>query len=395
MFNVQTYDNIPADRLNWLPRARFSIGPDVLRPDAILLRSHDLHDAPIPTTVLAVGRAGSGVNNIPVEQLSKRGIPVFNAPGANANAVKELTIAALFLASRNIVAAADFVRGLQGDDGTIQKQVEKEKNRFAGFELSGKKLGVIGLGAIGVQVANTALQLGMQVYGFDPVLTVEHALRLSPSVVSVNSLDDLLTKADFLTLHIPLDNETKRLIDARRLSSLNDGAVLINFSRAGVVDEAAVCAALEQGKLHAYVTDFASRAMLAQPRAIVLPHLGASTAEAESNCVNSVAETVLDFLENGEIRNSVNFPKVTLPRGGAARLAIANENVPGVVSQISSALAAADLNIENLLNKPRDGYAFTLVDVNADVRPETLQLIRSTKGVLSARLIPRSAGVFE
>ena len=395
MFNVQTYDNIPADRLTWLPRGKFSIGPDVSRPDAILLRSHDLHDAPIPGTVLAVGRAGSGVNNIPVKSLSKRGIPVFNAPGANANAVKELTIAALFLASRNIVAAADFVRGLQGDDVTLQTQVEKEKKRFGGIELAGKKLGVVGLGAIGVQVANTALQLGMHVYGFDPLLTVEHALQLSPLVVSVNGLDDLLTKVDFLTLHIPLDNDTKRLIDAQRLANLNDRAVLINFSRAGVVDEAAVRAALESGKLHAYVTDFATRAMLEQPRAIVLPHLGASTAEAESNCVNSVAETVLDFLENGEIRNSVNFPKVTLPRGAGARLAIANENVPGVVSQISSALAAADLNIENLLNKSRDSYAFTLVDLNADVSPETLQQIRSTKGVLSARLIARSAGFFE
>ena len=395
MFNVQTYDNIPADRLTWLPRGKFSIGPDVSRPDAILLRSHDLHDAPIPGTVLAVGRAGSGVNNIPVESLSKRGIPVFNAPGANANAVKELTIAALFLASRNIVAAADFVRGLQGDDVTLQTQVEKEKKRFGGIELAGKKLGVVGLGAIGVQVANTALQLGMNVYGFDPLLTVEHALQLSPLVVSVNGLDDLLTTVDFLTLHIPLDNDTRRLIDAQRLANLNDRAVLINFSRAGVVDEAAVRAALESGKLHAYVTDFATRAMLEQPRAIVLPHLGASTAEAESNCVNSVAETVLDFLENGEIRNSVNFPKVTLPRGAGARLAIANENLPGVVSQISSALAAADLNIENLLNKSRDSYAFTLVDLNADVSPETMQQIRSTKGVLSARLIPRSAGFFE
>jgi D-3-phosphoglycerate dehydrogenase len=395
VFNVQTYDNIPADRLTWLPRGKFSIGPDVSRPDAILLRSHDLHDAPIPGTVLAVGRAGSGVNNIPVESLSKRGIPVFNAPGANANAVKELTIAALFLASRNIVAAADFVRGLQGDDVTLQTQVEKEKKRFGGIELAGKKLGVVGLGAIGVQVANTALQLGMNVYGFDPLLTVEHALQLSPLVVSVNGLDDLLTTVDFLTLHIPLDNDTRRLIDAQRLANLNDRAVLINFSRAGVVDEAAVRAALESGKLHAYVTDFATRAMLEQPRAIVLPHLGASTAEAESNCVNSVAETVLDFLENGEIRNSVNFPKVTLPRGAGARLAIANENLPGVVSQISSALAAADLNIENLLNKSRDSYAFTLVDLNADVSPETMQQIRSTKGVLSARLIPRSAGFFE
>jgi len=395
MFNVQTFDNIPADRLNWLPREKFSIAPDVLRPDAILLRSHDLRGAPIPETVLAIGRAGSGVNNIPVETLSKRGIPVFTAPGANANAVKELTIAALFLASRNIVAAADFVRGLQGDDASLQKQVEKEKKRFGGFELTGKKLGVVGLGAIGVKVANTALQLGMHVYGFDPLLTVEHALHLSPSVVNVNNLDDLLAKVDFLTLHIPLDNDTRRMVDAGRLRSLNDGAVLINFSRAEVVDEAAVCAALQSGRLHAYVTDFATRAILEQARAIVLPHLGASTAEAESNCVNSVTESVVDFLENGEIRNSVNFPKVTLPRGSGARLAIANENIPGVVSQISSALAAAELNIENLLNKSRDKYAFTLIDLNADVNPETLRLIRSTKGVLSARLIPRSAGFFE
>ncbi|ARN82816.1 3-phosphoglycerate dehydrogenase family protein [Methylocystis bryophila] len=395
MFNVQTYDNIPAERLQWVSREKFSIGPEVSRPDAILLRSHDLHDAPIPATLLAVGRAGSGVNNIPIEALSKRGIPVFNAPGANANAVKELTIAALFLASRNIVAAAGFVRSLQGDDATVQKLVEKEKGQFGGFELAGRKLGVVGLGAIGVQVANTAIQLGMRVYGFDPLLTVEHALHLSPSVTSVGSLDDLLTEVDFLTLHIPLDNDTRRLIDGRRLSRLNDGAVLINFSRAGVVEEAAVCAALQSGKLHAYVTDFATRTILDQPRAIVLPHLGASTAEAESNCVNSVVESVVDFLENGEIRNSVNFPKVTLPRSGGTRLAIANENAPGVVSRISSALAAAELNIENLSNKSRDDYAFTLVDLNADIGPETLQLIRSTKGVLSARLIPKSAGFFE
>ena len=395
MFNVLTYDNIPIDCLNWLPRERFSVAPDVPRPDAIILRSHDLHGAPIPETVLAVGRAGSGVNNIPVESLSKRGIPVFNAPGANANAVKELTIAALFLASRNIVAAAHFVRDLQGDDATIQEQVEKEKKRFGGFELVGKKLGVVGLGAIGIQVANAALQLGMHVYGFDPLLTVEHALHLSPSVTTVNSLDDLLPKVEFVTLHVPLDNDTRRLVDAQRLARLDDGAVLINFSRAGVVDEAAVCAALQSGKLHAYVTDFATRAILDQPRAIVLPHLGASTAEAESNCVASVTESVAEFLENGEIRNSVNFPKVTLPRGSGARLAIANENVPGIVSQVSTALAAADLNIENLLNKSRDNYAFTLVDLHTDVSTETLRLIRSIKGVLSARFIPRSAGFFD
>jgi D-3-phosphoglycerate dehydrogenase len=395
MFNVLTYDDIPGEKLNWLPREKFTLAPQLLRPDAILLRSHDLHAEPIPETVLAVGRAGSGVNNIPVELLSKRGVPVFNAPGANANAVKELTIAAMFLASRNIIAAADFVRGLEGDDATVQKLVEKGKKNYAGFELAGKRLGVIGLGAIGVQVANAALQLGMHVYGFDPLLTVEHALHLSPSVVRVSHLDDLLTKVDLVTLHIPLDNDTRRLIDERRLERLEQGSVLINFSRAEVVDQAAVCSALKSGRLRAYVTDFATRCVLDQPGAIVLPHLGASTAEAEINCVNSVAESIVEFLENGEIRNSVNFPKVTLPRGKSVRLAIANENVPGVVSDISAALAAAKLNIENLVNKSRDDYAYTLVDLNADVQPDVLQQIRSTKGVLSARLIPRSAGFFE
>ena len=395
MFNLLTYDNISADGLNWLPRGKFAIAPEVPRPDAILLRSHDLHGAPLPETVLAVGRAGSGVNNIPVDSCSKRGIPVFNAPGANANAVKELTIAAMFLASRNIVAALDFVRSLRGDDATIQKRVEKEKGVFGGFELAGKRLGVVGLGAIGVKVANAAHDLGMHVYGFDPLLTVEHALHLSPSVVNVSNLDDLLSRVEFLTLHVPLDNDTRRLIDARRFANLEQGSVLINFSRAGIVDEAAVCAALQSGKLHTYVTDFATRAILDQPRAIVLPHLGASTAEAESNCVASVTESVIDFLENGEIRNSVNFPKVVLPRGSGARLAIANENTPGIVSQISAALASEGLNIENMLNKSRDNYAFTLIDLNADVRPETLTLIRSTSGVLSARIVPRSVAALE
>ncbi len=392
MYNIRTYDNIPIDNLNWLTREKFTLAPELTRPDAILLRSHDLKAEPIPETVLAVGRAGSGVNNIPVDTLSERGVPVFNAPGANANAVKELTIAAMFLASRNIIAAVDFVRGLDGDDATIQKLAEKGKKHYAGFELAGKTLGVVGLGAIGVQVANAALQLGMKVYGFEPFLTVEHAHHLSPSVTSVSDLDDLLTKVDFVTLHVPLDSDTKRLIDEARLTRLGEGSVLINFSRAEVADEAAVCAALDRGKLRGYVTDFATKRVLKQPNAVVLPHLGASTAEAESNCVNSVTESIVDFLESGEIRNSVNFPKVTLPRGSGPRLAIANENVPGIVCQISSALAEADLNIENLLNKSRNKYAFTLVDVEGKVSPEIERRVREIKGVLSARLIPRSSG---
>jgi len=369
--------------------------PGCPHPDAILLRSFDLHGLPIPETVLAVGRAGSGVNNIPVEVYSKRGIPVFNTPGANANAVKELTIAGMFLASRNIAAALDFTRSLDGDDATIQQQVEKEKNRFAGFELAGKKLGVVGLGAIGVQVANSAIDLGMQVQAYDPSLSVKRAWQLSPSVISAASIDYLLTWADFITLHIPLNDQTRRLIEGSRLALMKQGAIVINFSRAEVVDEAAVCAALDSGKLQAYVTDFPTRAIVDHSRATVLPHLGASTAEAEVHCAGMVAESLVDFLENGEIRNSVNFPEVTMPRGSGVRLAVANENTPGMVSQISAALAAAGLNIENLLNKSRDKYAYTLIDLNAAVRPETLQLIRSTKGVLSARIIPKSAVALE
>ena len=391
MFNIVTYDNIPADGLKWLSHEKYAIARECPHPDAILLRSFDLHGLPIPETVLAVGRAGSGVNNLPVEEFSKRGIPVFNTPGANANAVKELTIAGMFLASRNLAAALDFTRALDGNDAAIQQQVEKQKKRFAGVELAGKKLGVVGLGAIGVQVANSAIDLGMQVQAYDPSLSVKRAWQLSPSVISAASIEYLLTWADFITLHIPLNDQTRRLIDGSRLALIKQGAILINFSRADVVDEPAVCAALDSGKLHAYVTDFPTRAIVDQPRATVLPHLGASTAEAEVHCAGMVAESLVDFLENGEIRNSVNFPEVAMPRGSTVRLAVANENVPGMVSVISAALAAAGLNIENLLNKSRDKYAYTLIDLNAAVRPETLQLIRSTKGVLSARVIPKSA----
>lgn len=387
MFKVLTYDKIPADGLSWLPREKYAIAAECAHPDAILLRSFNLHGVPIPDSVLAVGRSGSGVNNIPIEECSNRGIPVFNAPGANANAVKELTIAGMLLASRNVTSAWDFARGLKGDDAAVQQQVEKEKKRFDGFELEGKKLGVLGLGAVGVQVANAALGLGMRVEGFDPRLTIERAWQLSPSVVGAVSIDDLVAGADLITLHIPLDDRTRLIIDKRYLGLMKQGAILINFSRAGVVDEPSLCAALDSGKLHAYVTDFATRAILDQPRAIVLPHLGASTDEAEVNCASMVAESLADFLENGEIRNSVNFPNVAVPRGNGVRLAVANENVPGMVSQISAALAAAGLNIENLVNSSRDKYAYTLVDLNADLRPETLQLIRSVQGVLSARVI--------
>lgn len=387
MFKILTYNNIAAAGLEKLPREHYEVASEIQHPDAILLRSFDLHGVPIPETVKAVGRAGAGVNNIPVAEYSKRGVPVFNAPGANANAVKELVIAGLFLAARHIPAALDFARSLEGDDDAIHHQVEKGKKRFVGFELAGKTLAVLGLGAIGVKVANAAIGLGMRVVGFDPLLTVESAWQLSSSVARAASVDDLISRADLVSLHVPLNDQTRHLINAARISFMKKGATLLNFSRAGVVDESAVCAALDAGRLHAYVCDFPSRRVIGHPRAIVLPHLGASTAEAEENCSVIVAERIKDYLENGNIRHSVNFPDVSMPRGGNVRLGVANENVPNMVGQISAALAEADLNIIDLLNKSRGDYAYTLIDLNSAIPAETLERIRSIKGVLMARVI--------
>lgn len=387
MFKVLTYDNISIAGLERLPRDRYEVASEIQHPDAVLLRSHNLHGVPIPESVKAVGRAGAGVNNIPVAEYSKRGVPVFNAPGANANAVKELVIAGMLLAARNICAAWDFARQLEGDDEVIHHRMEKHKKKFAGFELAGKTLGVLGLGAIGVKVANAATALGMHVIGYDPLLTVESAWQLSSSVARASSIDDLVAKVDLLTLHVPLNDQTRHLVNAARIGIMKKGAVLLNFSRAGIVDDASVCNALNTGQLTAYVTDFPSRAMLSHPRAIVLPHIGASTAEAEENCAVLVADRVRDFLEHGNIRHSVNFPDVVMPRTEGIRLGIANENVPKMVGQISGALADANLNILNLLNKSRGELAYTLIDLNAEVPPETLERIRAIKGVLSARVI--------
>jgi D-3-phosphoglycerate dehydrogenase len=387
MFKILTYNNIAPSGLEKLPRERYEVASELQHPDAILLRSYDLHGVAIPDTVKAVGRAGAGVNNIPVAEYSRRGIPVFNAPGANANAVKELVVAGMLLAARNICAGWDFARRLEGDDESLDHQAEKGKKQFVGFELAGKTLAVLGLGAIGVKVANAALALGMKVIGFDPQLTVDSAWQLSANVARAASVDDLISKADLVSLHVPLNDHTRHLINAARLDFMRKGATLLNFSRAGVVDEAAVCAALDSGRLHAYVSDFPSQQVIAHSKAIVLPHLGASTGEAEDNCSVIVAERVKDFLENGNIRSSVNFPDVLMPRTEGVRLGIANENVPNMVGQISGALAEADLNIVDLLNKSRGDYAYTLVDLNSPVPDETLARIRAVHGVLSARVI--------
>jgi D-3-phosphoglycerate dehydrogenase len=387
-YRILTLNNISARGLERLPRDRYEIASDLDRPDAILVRSADMHSNPISDSVRAVGRAGAGVNNIPVAELSKRGIPVFNSPGANANAVKELVLAGLFLAARNICAAWTFSRSLNGDDHAIDEAVEKGKKKFVGFELPGRTLGVVGLGAIGVEVANSALALGMKVLGYDPQITVQRAWQLSSSVEQALSLDDLFTRADAITVHVPLNDHTRKLVNEARLKLMRKSGIILNFARAPIVDDQAVVAALDAGRLHSYICDFPNNALKDHPKVVTLPHLGASTGEAEENCAVMVAEQVRDFLENGNIRNSVNYPESVMPRApNTTRIVIANSNVPNMVGQISTCLASAKINIADLLNKSRGEYAYTLIDTDGTVGEEILHKIRGIDGVLSARIV--------
>jgi D-3-phosphoglycerate dehydrogenase / 2-oxoglutarate reductase len=387
-FRILTLNNISVRGLERLPRDRYEVASEIGHPHAILLRSADMHSMEIPPTVLAVARAGAGTNNIPVAELSRRGIPVFNAPGANANAVKELVIAGLLLSTRNICQAWEFVRGLSGDDEAIEKAAEAGKKRFVGAELPGKTLGVVGLGAIGVEVCNAAHLLGMQVLGYDPEITVQRAWQLSSGVEKAVSLDDLFARADMVTVHVPLVDATRGLVNGQRIRLMRKGAIILNFARAGIVDEAAVMAAIDAGALSAYVCDFPTVANKDHPRVVALPHLGASTGEAEENCAVMVADTLRDFLENGNVRHSVNFPESALPRvPGTYRMAVSNSNVPNMVGQISTRLATAGLNIADLLNKSMGEVAYTLIDTDAPVSPAVLEGISSIDGVLSARLL--------
>lgn len=387
-YRILTLNNISAKGLARLPRERYEVGPGVTAPDAILVRSADMHHTVVAPEVRAIGRAGAGTNNIPVAAMSRRGIPVFNAPGANANAVKELVLAGLFLAARNIGPAWLFARGLTGDDAAIDAAVEKGKKNFVGFELPGRTLGVVGLGAIGVEVANSALALGMKVLGYDPQLTVQRAWQLSSSVEQALSLEDLFARSDAISVHVPLNEATARLVNATRLALMKPDGTLLNFARAGIVDDAAVIGALDAKRLHAYVCDFPNTALKDHPRVVTLPHLGASTGEAEENCAVMVAEQVRDFLENGNIRNSVNYPEAILARvPNTTRLAIANSNVPNMVGQISTCLAAARLNIADLLNKSRGEFAYTLIDADGAIGEDVLAKIRAIEGVLTARIV--------
>jgi len=387
-FKIQTLNSIAVTGLNRLPRDRYEMASEISRPDAILLRSFKMHDMQIPDSVLAVGRAGAGTNNIPVAKLGKLGIPVFNTPGANANAVKELVLGGLLMAARNVPQALDFVRNLKSSGDELDKAVEAGKKNFVGFELPKRTLGVVGLGAIGVEVANAALRLGMNVLGYDPTITVQHAWQLSAGVQKAVNLDDLFARADVVTVHVPLNKNTDKLVNAARLASMPRGGVILNFSREAIVETAAVLEFLGSGKLRAYVTDFPTRELLDHPKVICLPHLGASTLEAEENCAVMVVDDVREFLENGNIARSVNFPETVLHRTRPHRVAISHRNVPNMVAQILTALAAQNINIADMLNHSRDELSYTLLDLDAPPNDATLARIHGIDGILSARVLP-------
>ena len=383
---IQTLNAISKKGLARLPDS-YAVSGDASEPDAILVRSQVMHEMPIPASVLAIGRAGAGTNNIPIKAMSERGVVVFNTPGANANAVKELVLAGMLIGARNIFPAINFVAGLHGDDEALHKQVEAGKKHFVGHELKGSTLGIIGLGAIGSMLAEAAIRLGMEVVGYDPDLTVDAAWRLPSTVRKATSVDDLVKRADFVSLHVPLVDSTRDLINGERIKLMKKGAILLNFARDGIANEQAVLDGLNTGRLHAYVCDFPSTLLRQHPRFVALPHLGASTEEAEENCAVMVADEIADYLDNGNITNSVNFPNISMARESAYRLAIANANVPKMLAQISTLLADAGLNIVNMTNKSRGDLAFTLVDVGHAVPPAVIDQISAISGVLRVRYL--------
>jgi len=387
-FKVLVLNQISANGLKRLPAERYEASKDIHKPDAVLVRSADMHSMQIAPSVKAIARAGAGTNNIPIATMNARGAPVFNAPGANANAVKELVLAGMLLAARNLPDALRFVRALDAKAPGMDKTVEDGKKAFAGFELAGHSLGVIGLGKVGCLVADAAIKLGMNVFGFDPHITVDAAWSLPSQVRKAASVDEVLKSCDFVTLHVPLIDATRDMVNADNVRLMRHGAVLLNFSREGVVAEAAVLAALNAGKLGWYACDFPSAATHGHARVIALPHLGASTREAEENCAIMVVDQLRDFLEHGNIANAVNFPAVAMGRESAYRVAIANANVPNMLGQISTAMANAGLNIHNMVNKSRGDMAYTLVDVDSPVAPGVLDAIGAIDGVLSVRYLP-------
>jgi D-3-phosphoglycerate dehydrogenase len=387
-FRVLTLNSISPLGLKRFPSGKYTVGNHIADPDAVLLRSQDMHGMDIPAQVKAIGRAGAGTNNIPVAELSKRGVPVFNAPGANANAVKELVLASMLIAARNLVPAIRFVEGLAGDDAALHKLVEDGKKHFVGTELPRHCLGIIGLGKIGSLVADAAIKLGMNVVGFDPHITVDAAWSLPSQVKKAHSVEEVLKASEFVTLHAPLLDVTRHMINGERLKLMKHGAILLNFARDGLVDEAALLQALNAKRLRYYMCDFPTQLLQGHPNVVALPHLGASTREAEDNCAMMVVDQVRDFLEQGNIVNAVNFPDVVMPREAPFRVGIANANVPNMVGQISTAMAKAGLNIHTMLNKSKAQMAYTLVDTDSAVPPSLLADLAAIDGVLSVRYLP-------
>ncbi|MCK5718481.1 MAG: 3-phosphoglycerate dehydrogenase [Thiomargarita sp.] len=385
MHKILTLNNISVLGLERLPRENYEVASEITNPDAVLLRSFKMHDWEIPASLKAIGRAGAGVNNIPVDKMSNLGIPVFNAPGANANAVKELVMACMLISVRNLLPASDYVNGLQGSNEEIAKKVESGKKKFVGCELGKRTLGVIGLGAIGVQVANAAQSLGMKVIGYDPHITVKNAWQLSAHVKQATSVEDLLSQVEFVTVHVPLVDETRNIINAARLQNAKKGLTIFNFARDGIVDNEAVCAAIREDKIKSYVCDFPNNLLINHEHVITLPHLGASTKEAEENCAIMVADQVRNYLENGTIHNSVNFPEMDMPRNDGYRLLVVNSNVPRMIERISSVIANADLNILDMLNRSRGDIACTLVDVNNSIPQSVMDELKAKEGVLTVR----------
>jgi D-3-phosphoglycerate dehydrogenase len=388
MHKILTLNNISPAGLEKLPKTLYDFGPEIEDPEAIILRSYKMHDMEIPESLIAVGRAGAGVNNIPVEKLTEMGIPVFNAPGANANAVKELVLAGMLIAFRNITSAWDYVRNLDSSDpAAMTRAVEEGKKKYAGYELPGRTIGVVGLGAIGRSVANVCLDLGMKVVGYDPSLTVEGAWKLSSDVERANSLEVLLNKVDVVTFHVPLIDVTRNMINDERIALMKPGAVILNFARDGIVDDAAVVRAIEAGRIQSYVCDFPSPELAKCKKVIALPHLGASTSEAEDNCAVMIANQLRDFIENGNIHNSVNFPDVQMSKDGVNRLIVTHSNIPNMLGQISTALADKNINIRDMINQSHEQIAYTLVDTESAIQEDVKGAVCAIEGVKKVRII--------
>ena len=389
MYKIRTYNQISDIGLSRFPVERYEVSPDVTEPDAYVLRSYKLHGEPVPESVLAVARAGAGVNNIPIDEYTHQGIVVFNTPGANANAVKEMVTAALLLGSRRIFDGMNRVQELTDipDPEQMAKQLEIEKKKYAGSEIAGKTLGVVGLGAIGSMVANAALEMGMHVAGYDPALSVEGAWRLSSRVQKVDSLEALLKLSDFVTLHVPAIEQTRHMINSAALLRFKPGAKLLNFARKQIVDSDAVVVALDEGRLGGYISDFPTPALLGREDTLLFPHLGASTGEAEENCSVMAAEQLMDFLENGNIINSVNYPQTRMARNGGYRITFANENVPRVLGTVLSVLADHDVNVIDMVNKSRNEMAYNIIDVGTRPSQEIIDAISNAEGVMHVRVI--------